>query len=362
MAEQAGSQSSLLLVLSEQKEQQQSFSDNLLYKNRLQEFTQRAHIQFPVYHTVNEAGPRDLPKFRSTVEVDGETYSCLNTFSSRKAAEKDVAKIALEGIYKKIQNCITKKTTEGGFPPILQDKIFCKSILHEFATKMNMEKPKYDTAKVEGLIPVFTSSLVFNGMKYPGGPSVSKKEAEQLAARAAILSILADSGLGMHLLEIVKSKGKFYSAVHDHISGDTDASLLQSHSGTPVGTSAIKVGSQSSHQAGELGNVVALTPPEADQASNLITNVVSEVHQGESHVQPTHEFRKPGIETISQAVPLPIAFVPSTQAENYVIASISGGKRKGKRRKKANKKAKTEIIPQAAELPLSQPMPCTIAL
>lgn len=56
--------------------------------------------------------------------------------------------------------------------------------------KMNIEKPEYDTVRSEGVIPVFISSLVFKGVKYVGQPSVNKKEAEQLAARAVILSIL----------------------------------------------------------------------------------------------------------------------------------------------------------------------------
>ncbi|XP_048498721.2 uncharacterized protein LOC109135367 isoform X2 [Beta vulgaris subsp. vulgaris] len=233
-------------------------------------------------------------------------------------------------------------TSEELVSKLTNDKMLCKSVLHEFAAKMNMEKPKYDTVEVEVLLTVFTSSLVFNGMKYTGEPSISKIEAEQLAARAAILSILANSGLRMHLLQIVESKAKLNSLVHDHISGDTEVSLLQSDSGTPIGTSAIKVDSRSSRQAGELGNVVALTLPDADQASNLITNVVSEVHQGQSHVQPRHESSEPRVETISQTVPLPIAFVPSFLAENSVNASTNGGGKKGKKRKRANKKAKTD--------------------
>lgn len=68
--------------------------------------------------------------------------------------------------------------------------MFCKSILNEFATKMNMEMPTYNTIKREGLLPVFVSSLVFNGASYTGGFGKNKKEAEQLAARVAILSLL----------------------------------------------------------------------------------------------------------------------------------------------------------------------------
>ncbi|KAL2896011.1 Double-stranded RNA-binding protein 3 [Bienertia sinuspersici] len=116
-AQQANSESTLLLVPSQQQEQHKMFCsvrrcsccrvgrclavgipEHLMYKNRLQEFAQRASIPFPIYYTVNEKGPQHFPQFRSTVEVDGDKYACLNTFSSRKAAEQDAAKIALEGI------------------------------------------------------------------------------------------------------------------------------------------------------------------------------------------------------------------------------------------------------------------------
>lgn len=83
----------------------------------------------------------------------------------------------------------------GSYLLLLQDTMFCKSILNEFATKMNLEMPTYNTIKAEGLLPVFMSSLVFNGVSYTGGNGKNKKEAEQLAARAVILSLV-----GMHVI------------------------------------------------------------------------------------------------------------------------------------------------------------------
>ncbi|KAG5035139.1 hypothetical protein JHK87_010049 [Glycine soja] len=54
-------------------------------------------IQFPVYHTINE-GQDHIPKFRSTVWVAEMRYTSPSTFSQKKAAEQDVARLALEGI------------------------------------------------------------------------------------------------------------------------------------------------------------------------------------------------------------------------------------------------------------------------
>lgn len=73
-----------------------------------------------------------------------------------------------------------------------QDKVFCKAILNEYAVKRSIERPSYNTVKPEGLIPIFRSTLVFNGVSYTGDTSSSKKEAEQLAAHAAILSLMGN--------------------------------------------------------------------------------------------------------------------------------------------------------------------------
>lgn len=80
-----------------------------MHKNRLQEYTQRSSISLPVYQTVN-LGFQHAPKFRSSVLVDGMVYTSPNTFSHRKAAEQDVAKVALE--------CISKKIRDEGCPLI----------------------------------------------------------------------------------------------------------------------------------------------------------------------------------------------------------------------------------------------------
>ena len=68
--------------------------------------------------------------------------------------------------------------------------MFCKSILNEYAVKLKIGRPIYNTVQQEGLIPFFVSSLVFNGVSFTGDAARNKKEAEQLAARAVILSIL----------------------------------------------------------------------------------------------------------------------------------------------------------------------------
>ncbi|XP_059642710.1 double-stranded RNA-binding protein 1-like isoform X2 [Cornus florida] len=137
------------------------------YKNRLQEYTQKSAIQLPVYQTNNE-GSQHYPRFRSTVKVDGSSYTSPSTFSHRKAAEQDVARVALE--------VISKKTKDAQCPLIhelIQDPVFCKSILNEYASKMKLEKPTYNTIQ----------------------------QAD-------------DSNLSMVISEIIKSKYRLYNALH----------------------------------------------------------------------------------------------------------------------------------------------------
>ncbi|XVF16405.1 hypothetical protein REPUB_Repub10bG0028400 [Reevesia pubescens] len=175
----------------------------LMHKNRLQEFAQRSSIPLPVYQTFNEGSPH-APRFRSNLVVDGICYTSRSTFSHRKAAEQDVAKYALE--------CISKKLKDEGCPLIREDTVFCKSILNEFAVKMKLEMPTYNTIQSEGLLPLFVSSLVFNGVKYSGETGRNKKEAEQLAARAVILSLL-----GIFLSLFVLKNVYTYDMISGHI-------------------------------------------------------------------------------------------------------------------------------------------------
>lgn len=54
---------------------------------------------------------------------------------------------------------------------------------------MGLERPIYTTKHHKGSVPLFQSTLVFDGVVYTSDLSRTKKEAEQLAARAAILSL-----------------------------------------------------------------------------------------------------------------------------------------------------------------------------
>ncbi|KHN18667.1 Double-stranded RNA-binding protein 4 [Glycine soja] len=102
----------------------------------------------------------------------------------KKAAEQDVARLALEGIL--------HRTRDEGLSLVDQISPIFKSIMNEYAHKLHVEQPTYNTDKqlLGGVLPAFITSLVFNGTSYTGGPAGTKKDVEQSAAKAAILSIM----------------------------------------------------------------------------------------------------------------------------------------------------------------------------
>ncbi|KAM6567126.1 hypothetical protein CsatA_026254 [Cannabis sativa] len=327
-------------------------SQQLMHKNRLQEFTHKSYIPLPVYQTINE-GYQHMPKFRSTVIVNGVSYTSSDTFSTRKAAEQNVAELALKSIAKEtiVNGLVTKEMVDEGLPLIHEDTVFCKSILNECATKMNMKMPTYNTIKPEGLLPVFISTLVFNDVSYTGSVGKNKKEAEQLAARAAILSLLdveGDSGMRKVLYDIIKSKVKLYAALNK-----VDASLLMN-----------KV--QSSGAGVEIALPVTNAPTISNSIVGVATATLPNLLSGNDLIKHNFNIVKSGtsleatIPLTSQGVNLPIEFVHSEVANIENVTARTSKKRR-KNKKKANKRLCTSAQIHMASSPLNQGPPCSVA-
>lgn len=77
--------------------------EKYLYKNRLQEYTQKAGLPLPTYRSKNEGFPH-APKFWAQVEVNGKTYASTGRFTHAKEAEQDAARTALEHITQIVKN------------------------------------------------------------------------------------------------------------------------------------------------------------------------------------------------------------------------------------------------------------------
>ncbi|GAB2288931.1 hypothetical protein Dimus_023237 [Dionaea muscipula] len=354
----------------EEEQQRQGIPEHLTYKSQLVIYAQRAHLPLPAYQSINEAPSYEPPKFRCSVLVDGVSYTSSNTFSHVRAAEQDAARHALEAIMIKLR--------DEGCALIREDKLFCKSILNEFAVKTNTKLPSYTTEQTEVLLPMFTSSLIFNGVKYTGEAARNKKEAEQLTAKSVLLSILGagNSESEMVLLEIIKSKARLYALAQkskDSLSVTSIVpveSTLGSEFCTPKADDNVIVAPVESTLGGEFStpkaDVNAIS--EGNGASNEPANAISVVSDGQEsdrsvvHLN-SHEVSNQKGEPASEVVELPIT------CDNNVIQVLlasddqaSQKKRIRRSRKKANKRARKDAQLQEPTTPANQVSPCAPSL
>ncbi|KAL5102055.1 hypothetical protein RYX36_006382 [Vicia faba] len=174
------------------------------YKNMLIEFTKRASIEMPEFQTHNE-GASHAPEFRCSVVADGLIFTVPNTFFHRRAAEQEVSRVAWEYLVKKIK--------DEGRAVISKSVTFCKGLLNEYAAKLTVKPPTYNTVEYMKVYPYFVCTMDFNCTSYIGDPARRKKDAEDLAARAAILSILDNSDSGIMLVQMIKTKSHLFNAV-----------------------------------------------------------------------------------------------------------------------------------------------------
>ncbi|KAK4346742.1 hypothetical protein RND71_033081 [Anisodus tanguticus] len=302
----------------------QNIHEENMHKNRLQELTQRSSLDRPIYHTVN-AGSQHAPHFRSSVLVDGFWYTSPRTFSHLKAAEQDAARVALIGVKEKLK--------DEGCPLIREDTVFCKSIMNEYAVKMHLERPTYQTVQSVALLPVFKSTSVFNGIHYTGETGKNKKEAEQLAARAAVMSIL-ETDSGSVMLEVIKSKRKLYAAL-DKVqdTGDFNAGFMQTELGRPV---HVDYKRKEFEGAGEKTNTglaaYSLGQPSDVQAPNQL-----------------HVFKRPNSGSSSVEVAPPIVFVPPALDPSLLCSTFGPSllcSTSAKKRRKKKAKKNVQVDPQ----------------
>uniref|UniRef100_A0A0V0H8U1 Putative ovule protein n=1 Tax=Solanum chacoense TaxID=4108 RepID=A0A0V0H8U1_SOLCH len=153
-----------------------------IYKNQLQEYTQKVGKRLPIYQSFNEDS-ENFPKHRAKVLVDGVEYISKMTHSTKKQTEQKVAKITCESIFH-------EESEVESFPFLYEDPTLRKSILNEFVIKKKM-KPTYNMISQEkGQSPIFIFHFAFGGKTYIGEEAGNKKLAEHLAARTAIKLLL----------------------------------------------------------------------------------------------------------------------------------------------------------------------------
>uniref|UniRef100_A0A0D6R5C0 DRBM domain-containing protein n=1 Tax=Araucaria cunninghamii TaxID=56994 RepID=A0A0D6R5C0_ARACU len=153
-----------------------------MYKNQLQELAQRSCFNLPAYSCIRE-GPDHAPRFKATVNFNGEVFESPNYCSTLRQAEHAAAEVAL--------NTLSKRGPSQSLAArILDETGVYKNLLQEIAQRAGAPLPVYTTVRSGlGHLPVFTCTVELAGIKFTGEPAKNKKQAEKNAAMAAWSSL-----------------------------------------------------------------------------------------------------------------------------------------------------------------------------
>ncbi|KAK9070247.1 hypothetical protein SSX86_010647 [Deinandra increscens subsp. villosa] len=152
-----------------------------MYKNQLQELAQRSCFNLPSYTCIRE-GPDHAPRFRATVNFNGETYESPNYCTTLRQAEHSAAEVALSELACQGPNSLAAR--------ILDETGVYKNLLQEVSQRVGASLPTYTTSRSGlGHLPVFTGTVELAGCIFTGEPAKNKKQAEKNAAMSAWSSL-----------------------------------------------------------------------------------------------------------------------------------------------------------------------------
>ncbi|XXG89589.1 hypothetical protein AAC387_Pa12g1555 [Persea americana] len=153
-----------------------------MYKNQLQELAQRSCFNLPSYSCVRE-GPDHAPRFKATVNFNGEAFESPSFCSTLRQAEHSAAEVALNSLS-------NRGPSHSLAARILDETGVYKNLLQEIAQRVGAALPAYTTFRSGlGHLPVFTCEVELAGITFRGEPAKSKKQAEKNAAMAAWSSL-----------------------------------------------------------------------------------------------------------------------------------------------------------------------------
>lgn len=160
-----------------------------MYKNQLQELAQRSCFNLPSYACIRE-GPDHAPRFKATVNFNGEIFESPTFFSTLRQAEHAAAEVALSTLAKRGPS----KTLAA---KVLDETGVYKNLLQETAHRAGLNLPVYTTVRSgPGHVPVFSCTVELAGMTFTGDPTKTKKQAQKNAAMAAWSSLKQMSHCG----------------------------------------------------------------------------------------------------------------------------------------------------------------------
>ncbi|XP_027160665.1 double-stranded RNA-binding protein 2-like [Coffea eugenioides] len=153
-----------------------------MYKNQLQELAQRSCFNLPSYTCIRE-GPDHAPRFKATVNFNGETFESPHYCSTLRQAEHSAAEMALNALAGRgPSNSLAAR--------ILDETGVYKNLLQEVSQRVGASLPVYETFRSGlGHLPVFTCTVELAGIIFTGEPAKNKKQAEKNAAMAAWTSL-----------------------------------------------------------------------------------------------------------------------------------------------------------------------------
>ncbi|XP_062082087.1 double-stranded RNA-binding protein 2 [Humulus lupulus] len=153
-----------------------------MYKNQLQELAQRSCFNLPSYTCIRE-GPDHAPRFKATVNFNGETFESPHYCSTLRQAEHSAAEVALNSLS-------SRGPSHSLAARILDETGVYKNLLQEIAQRVGAPLPQYTTYRSGlGHLPVFTGTVELAGIIFTGEPAKNKKQAEKNAAMAAWSSL-----------------------------------------------------------------------------------------------------------------------------------------------------------------------------
>ncbi|GAB4847348.1 Double-stranded RNA-binding protein [Ancistrocladus abbreviatus] len=148
-----------------------------MYKNQLQELAQRSCFNLPSYACFRE-GPDHAPRFRASVNFNGEIFESPGYSSTLRQAEHAAAEAALNALSNRGSRSLTAR--------VLDETGVYKNLLQETAHKAGLNLPVYTTVRSgPGHVPVFSCTVELAGLEFTGEPAKTKKQAEKNAAIAA---------------------------------------------------------------------------------------------------------------------------------------------------------------------------------
>ncbi|KAG0460452.1 hypothetical protein HPP92_020346 [Vanilla planifolia] len=149
-----------------------------MYKNQLQELAQRSCFCLPSYTCIRE-GPDHAPRFKATVNFNGEVFESPSFYTTLRQAEHAAAEVALNAL----SSC---GPTHSLAARILDETGVYKNLLQEVAQRVGAPLPSYITTRSgPGHHNMFTCTVELAEILFTGEPAKSKKQAEKNAAMAS---------------------------------------------------------------------------------------------------------------------------------------------------------------------------------